>query len=240
MNINKFMARVDRVLGLSAMRLQKYFPTIHTILVDDTLPIFSQFIPMTYQFSLDLNAQAAEQVYGMEQIYYLKDPYLMANKIEVISVEDVTGTNSFSDWNSQPATFSTEDMVIFGEMSSIRSQLGMSFKAFDFIGGNRIKLKGFNGYEQVEIIVKIPYQNMGAVPQSAAIAFEKLALLDIKMALYAELKHYDKLETADGNIDLKIDSWEDAGTQRDELLDNWANKAILDQALGNKKIMQYE
>ena len=44
---------------------------------------------------------------------------------------------------------------------------------------------------------------------------------------------YDKLSTADGEIDLKIDDWANAEEQRQELLDSWRNKAFPNSVINN-------
>ena len=48
----------------------------------------------------------------------------------------------------------------------------------------------------------------------------------IKILLWNELKLYNKLESADGSIDLQIDDWANAESERSDLLNDWRNKAF--------------
>jgi hypothetical protein len=211
------------------MNLDKYYPLILETLTEDTLSVFSQFAPYSYTMDVNLNDQTPVRAPNGGDIYYLKNAFLDKHGIEVISIEDVMGSDSFTDWNEQPATFNVEDIILYGAASNIRSQLNLSSKGFEFVSPNRVRLLGYRGYETVKMTVKIPYPNFGAVAQSFSIALEELAILDVKIVLYAELKHYQNLDTADGQIDLKIDDWADAYDKRLELLADWRNKAITNQ-----------
>ena len=56
----------------------------------------------------------------------------------------------------------------------------------------------------------------------------ELALLDVKENLYPIFKNYTNLSTAIGNIDLKIESWESAESERKELINTWNSTYHLD------------
>lgn len=226
MDINFFMKKVVTQLGFPALSLEKYYPAIKEILINDTLPVFSQFFPYEYVMEKNLTEMRHEKGDGGSEIYYIRDQFLEDNNLEIISVRDVTGTSHFDEWNAPLHSFNVEAMILEGVASGIRSGLNISTKSFQFLPPNRLKLRGYGGAEKVYITLKIPYPNFGAVPPSVGIELEKLAKLDIKCWLYPELRMYDKLETADGAIDLKIDDWADAQKERDDLLYDWRNKAF--------------
>ena len=117
-------------------------------------------------------------------------------------------------------------MILEGAASNVRSALNISTKHFKFLPPNRIALKGYNGASDLRIVVKVPYPNFGAVPQSLQLPMEELAKLDIKLLLYPELKMYDEMDTADSRINLKLDGWDNAERERMELLNDWRNKAF--------------
>lgn len=226
MDINKLIRKMVRQLGLASLSLEKYYPTIQEILMEDTLSTFSQFFPYEYTFSMDLTEQ--DYICGEDgsRIYYLKDPWLEKNNLDIIGIMAVEGASMFQQWNAPLQTFNIDAMILEGAASSLRSQLNISTKGFKFLPPNRVKLWGYGGYSDVKFVVKVPYPNIGYVPYGVSIAFEQLAKLDIKAGLYPELKMYDKLQSADGEIDLKIDDWADAEKERQELLDEWRNKAF--------------
>lgn len=225
MDINFLMKQCIVQLGLPALSMEKYYPQIKEILMTDTLPTFSQFFPYTYIMKLDLTKMKYSNIGDGWEIYYLRDKFLEDNGLDVISVIDVSGASYFDTWNAPLPTFDVEAMIIEGAASSIRSQLNISNKAFEFMPPNRLKLKGYSGTGEVFVTCKVPYPNVGTVPMSVSIPLTTLAKLDIKCWLYPELKMYNQLETADGTIDLKIDDWADAPSERANLLDDWMNKA---------------
>lgn len=229
MDINRLMRKIDRHLGITTLSLDKFLPQIQDVLVDDTLRTLSQFFPYDYQFVLDLGEQSktAFHISGDEYIYYIKDKYLDADdSIDIISIRQVEGAGSFEQWNAPLQTFNIDAMILEAQASNIRSLANISTKAFKFLPPNRIQLKGFGSHEKVHIIAKINYPSWGHVPESYSIAAEQLAKLDVKIFLWNTLKLYDKMESADGAIDLKIDDWANAENERQELLDGWRNKAF--------------
>jgi hypothetical protein len=226
MDINKFMRKCIRHLGLPALSLEKYYPAILEVLQEDTLSVFSQFFPYTYILSKDLSKEKGVKAPDYGEIYYIRDKFLEDNNLDIISVEQVEGASFFSDWNAPLQTFNVDAMILEAAASNIRSQLNISTKSFEFMPPNRLKLRGYKGYEDIRIKVKIPYPNFGTVPIAIEEPLLELAKLDIKLLLYPELKMYDKLDTADGSIDLKLDGWENAEVERKDLIAEWRNKAF--------------
>lgn len=224
MDINKLVKKIVRHLGLASLSLEKYYPSIQEILTEDTLSTFSQYFPYEYTFSKDLSKDYTVEADG-SKMYYINDPFIEQNNLNIISVMAVEGASAFQDWNAPLQTFNVDAMILEGLASNIRSQLNISTKSMKFFPPNRLRCRGFDGYSDVKIVVKLPYPNIGYVPESVGEQFFKLAKLDIKIFLYQELKLYDNLQSADGEINLKIDSWADAESDRENLLNEWMNKA---------------
>ena len=59
-------------------------------------------------------------------------------------------------------------------------------------------------------------------------SFYKLAVLDVKGALYPTIKHYTGLETSLGRIELQIEDWQNAAQDRKDLLNEWDENYLLD------------
>jgi hypothetical protein len=49
----------------------------------------------------------------------------------------------------------------------------------------------------------------------------QLAVVDIEEYLYNKLKRMDNLDVGIGNIQLKLDDWQDAASRKREMLDTW-------------------
>lgn len=226
MDINKFMKKCIRHLGLAALSLEDYYPAILETLQEDTLSSFSQFFPYQYIIHKDLSKEAAVESFNGGHIYYLRDEYLEENNIDIISVMDVQGASYYQEWNAPLQTFNVDAMILEGAASNIRSLINISTKNFKFMPPNRIFLKGYGSAQDLKIMVKIPYPNFGAVPESLSFNMEELAKLDIKILLYPELKMYDQFDTAESTINLKLDGWESAERDRNDLINEWRNKAF--------------
>lgn len=228
MDINRLMRKINRHLGLSALQLEQFYPLIQETLMDDTLRTLAQFFPYEYRIKMNLSETSDGVNLGNgEYIYYLTDKYIESNEnIDIISVRSVTGAGTFEQWNAPLQTFNIDAMILEAAASNIRSLANISTKSFKFLPPNRIQLKGFGSHDTIYVVCKVTYPSWGAVPESISIAAEQLAKLDVKIALWNELKLYDKLESADGAIDMKIDEWAGAEKEREDLLDNWRNRAF--------------
>jgi hypothetical protein len=64
-------------------------------------------------------------------------------------------------------------------------------------------------------------ESLSTIPDTAFTNFRDLAELDIKEFLYNRLKRKNNLDIGIGNIDLKIDDWQDAGREKKDLLKDW-------------------
>jgi hypothetical protein len=220
------MKTIIRKLGLAALDLEDFYPLIEETLKGNTLSTFSQFFPYSYIITKDLSKERCEVWPDFSRVYYLSDRFLDDNRIDIISVQRVDGASSFLDYNAPLQRFNIDEMILEGVASNVRSLMNISTRGFEFMPPNRIKLIGYSGTEEVKITVKIPYPSFGAVPESLSIVMEKLAILDVKLVLYPELKQYENLDSYDGQIDLKISDWGDAESQRDQLIEDFRNKGF--------------
>ena len=71
-------------------------------------------------------------------------------------------------------------------------------------------------------------KNLNSITTTMEESFHNLAVLDVKDALYQMMKHYNEIQTAYGNINMKIDDWQSAADQRKQLLDDWDNMYQMD------------
>ena len=101
---------------------------------------------------------------------------------------------------------------------------------FTFLPPDGFRLYNMNSFaDSVEIEMNLMHhQDLFTIPMTARTSFYKLALLDMKMYLYNLLKHYTNIETAYGRIDLKIDDWQGAEDQRNDLIEKWDDTYHLD------------
>ena len=74
------------------------------------------------------------------------------------------------------------------------------------------------------------YKSLQSIRPTAEESFFTLAVLDVKENLYGLVKHYQNIQTAYGNVELKIDDWQNAESERKELLNQWDDSYHLDLA----------
>jgi len=60
-------------------------------------------------------------------------------------------------------------------------------------------------------------------------SFYELAVLDVEDMLYQVMKHYSNINSVYGNIELKLDEWGNASSERKQLLDEWETNFHIDE-----------
>ena len=89
----------------------------------------------------------------------------------------------------------------------------------------------YNAYSCSKLVIELGFEHdktLASIPETAREEFLKLALLDVKENLYPTLKQYTEINTAIGNINLKLDDWASAEQDRKELIDKWDDVYHLD------------
>ena len=93
------------------------------------------------------------------------------------------------------------------------------------------KLFLYNMYSSSTIVLELGFEHdksLASIPETARESFIHLALLDVKSNLYPTMKMYSELNTAIGNINLKLDDWQNADSAREELINKWDDTYHLD------------
>ena len=99
---------------------------------------------------------------------------------------------------------------------------------FDYLGENKIKLYG---YPKTILTFKVAAEHDPSgetIEDSCYDSFMELATLDMKMFLYNNLKLYEGIPTAFGQISLKVEDYQSAEADKNALLNDWRDKFHLD------------
>ena len=86
-------------------------------------------------------------------------------------------------------------------------------------------------YSSSKVVIELGFEHdksLASIPETASESFMELALLDLKDNLYPTIKQYTDIQTAIGNINFKMDNWENAESDRKELLNRWDDVYHLD------------
>lgn len=71
-------------------------------------------------------------------------------------------------------------------------------------------------------------KSLASISPTQEESFYNLAVLDVKDMLYQSLKHYNDVQSAYGNISMKLDDWQSAAADRKQLLDDWESVYHMD------------
>jgi len=99
---------------------------------------------------------------------------------------------------------------------------------FDYLGENKIKLYG---YPKTILTFKVAAEHDPSgetIEDSCYDSFMELATLDMKTFLYNNLKLYEGIPTAFGQISLKVEDYQSAEADKNALLNDWRDKFHLD------------
>ena len=87
------------------------------------------------------------------------------------------------------------------------------------------------GYPKTVLVFKVAAEHDAdgeSIPESCYDSFMELAILDVKEVLYNHLKLYSPMPSAHGQIDLKIDDYQSAAADKEQLLDKWRDTYHVD------------
>lgn len=99
-----------------------------------------------------------------------------------------------------------------------------------YLGYNKIQLFDFPKDSCVHFIVECEHDLSGeTIPESCRESFIQLATLDVQIKLYADLKNRTNVGSGYKDVQLKIDDWANAKSERKELVKQWTETYHLDE-----------
>lgn len=238
MNMSKVVSSIKASLGLYGITLPfkdgitgEPTPTesiIMNVLTTITIPLYSQFQPWIREGDCSVaQLKCIDKRKGiyllpafltMTPVMYVSDIYLPMhnNRGTYGDIAPAYGINR----SVQGVIASQEYMMLAGQMRAEPS--------FDYLGDNKIRLYG---YPKTMLTFRVACEhepNGESIPDGCYDSFMELAMLDMKMFLYNNLKLYDKIPTAFGEINLRIDDYSNAEGDRNALLEKWRDVFHLD------------
>lgn len=238
MNMSKVISSLKMGLGLYGITLpfkddvtNKPVPTekvINDVLTTITIPEYSEFVPWIREYDADLSKM---KVVDQNQSIYMLHPYLTITPIKyVISVRIPQYNNRGSFGDVAPAygiNRSVQGVITSQAYMMLAGQM-RSEPTFDYLGENKIKLYG---YPKTVLTFKVAAEHDPSgetIEDSCYDSFMELATLDMKMFLYNNLKLYEGIPTAFGQISLKVEDYQSAEADKNALLNDWRDKFHLD------------
>lgn len=233
MNLSNIITRIKLKLGLLniATPFENLDNTIITILNEVTIPTFSIYYPV--KESLTLNTYDLELL-EKDAIYekYLLPEFKARKLLYVFDVKYDTSMLSGLGYygGGMPLLEGNllSQVMLANAGASLMNHM-IPKMTFKFEAPRTLYI--YNAYSSSKVVLDLGFEHdksLASIPETCREEFFKLALLDVKENLYPTLKQYTELNTAIGNINLKLDDWANAEDQRRELVEKWDDTYHLD------------
>ena len=236
---NHLMRLIKSRLGIYTVRLPLTDKDLYdAVIIDATLPQFSIFCPHRHMQIINTDISQIPDDELMNNNTYspanllirIPNPFgyrkiLGVNRIgPYISLSGMTMSSSYETMEAY------QDLAIGQSIANLASTM-MPPKTFEFLPPDKVRLyNNFSFTTLVEAEVFYYHHNeLHTIPDTARDSFFKLALLDMKVFLYNNLKIYNEMETAFGKLNLKVDDWSNAEQERSDLIQKWEDTYHLDQ-----------
>lgn len=235
MNISTLVTRIKMKIGIYgiALPIDNLDEMIMTIITDITRPVFSTYMPWEESMFLDLDKlERIEKT--AEYVSYLLPEFTAKKLLYVKDVRyDDRSLSGLGYWGGDIPYLNgvlTQQTMISNAASKL---MGLTLPKMNFQYRAPRTIYIYNMIATHSLIFDLLFEHdksLQTISPTAEESFFKLAVLDVKENLYALIKHYNNIQTAYGNIDLKIDDWANAENERRELLDRWDETYHLDLA----------
>lgn len=235
MNLSNVVTRLKLKLGLLniATPFDNIDDVICTIINEVTLPVFSLYCPYKQTITMSTNDLEKLEKRELYTKYLIPESLFSARKI--IYVFDVryddscmSGLGYYGGGMPLMTGNIINQAMLANASSKLLSQM-IPKMTFKYEAPRTLFI--YNLYSSSKITVDFGFEqdkSLASIPETARESFMDLAILDLKENLYPTLKMYSEINTAIGNINLKIDDWANAESDRKELINKWDDTYHMD------------
>ena len=233
MNMSSVLTRIKLSLGLMAIStpFENIDETISDIIKDITLPVFSLYNPCKDMITISTSEMQRVDKTEQYQIYLLPE-FANRNLLYVFDVRYDDSCLSGIGYYGGGMPLMTGNVINQTLLSNAGANLmSQMIPKLTFKYEKPRKLYLYNLYASSKIILELGFEHdksLASIPETARESFMQLATLDVKANLYPTMKMYTEINTAIGNINLKLDDWANAESARDELINKWDDTFHLD------------
>lgn len=205
--------------------------TIMTIINEITIPVFSVYYPVKESIVLNTyDLELLEKTSTSEK--YLLPEFKTRKLLYLFDVRYDTSVLSGLGYYGGGMPLMQGNLINQAMLANAGAQLmNYMIPKMTFSFEHPRTLTIYNAYSSSKIVIDLGFEHdrsLASIPETCREEFFKLALIDVKENLYPTLKHYNELNTAIGNINLKIDDWQNAEDARRELIEKWDDTYHLD------------
>jgi hypothetical protein len=226
MNISDLLTSIKMDLGIYGLKLPFDNPdkALMDVIKLKTLTTFSIFEPKIEKIIIDSNNVKILQNSYEELILVLPNIYPDRQMVYVrrVNMRNTLMGNGYL----APVFDGTISTYLDVAMCQANADLVSTMTppiTFKFEPPNILHIYNFSSaYGKLDVEVGFTHpDNLTTIPLSSWESFLELATLDVKKFLYNAMKHYTEIQSAFGTISLKIDDWQNAESERRDLVERW-------------------
>lgn len=237
MNISEVINDIKLTLGLNTIALPFKDSTENIIseIMKTSIRTFSRYKPLIKEgYEEKKRLRSPDDNAKKNCIYYLP-PSLTTTPVQYADAYVASATNQdgeiltnsftvgspfvgFGSYYPQDILNATQTGAAINKYAGITASTPTS----KWLGYNKIQLYNFPENIFVRFVVKCEHDLSGeTIPETCVEAFTQLAVLDVQRTLYNNLKNMVNVGGAFKEVNIKIDDWSNAESQRRELIDKW-------------------
>ncbi len=201
---------------------------LQEVIENTTIPEYSQFVPWLREGNCDVKTLKCVDKYNGEYMLPLiltMTPVMWVNDVHLPYL-NTRGT--FGDVAPAYGINRSIQGVLTAQAYMMDAGQMRAEPTFKYMGHNRIRLYG---WPKTVLTFEVACQhmpNLETIEEGCRDSFMQLATLDCKEFMWNTLKNYTPIVTAHGNHEIKIDEYQQASGQREELLEKWRDTYHVD------------
>lgn len=230
------LKRLKMSLGIYSIKLPVSDDELYKDVIEDTtIPVFSTYVPYEYSMIADLNELRVSDRYSVDDSSLISNIYQIPNLFKKQRLTGINNIRPYIEFNGMMMTSSYETIDSYQVLATGQGLANLSSamvppQTWKFLPPNRFQIFNQVLYNN-KVYIDLTYTHspeLFTIPETARESFFNLALLDCKSYLWNALRYYTTVQTAFGQMDLKIDAWENAESDRRDLLNQWDESYHLD------------
>lgn len=233
MNLSELLTSIKMDLGIYGLALpfKNADEALYDVLKLKTLKTFSPFSPQIIDMTIDLKELVCLKALYTQSKYELPDIF---GDRRILYIQNVMPRTKLLGNGYLTSTYDDSVASYEGLMMTQANANLVSFAAppitFKFEAPNIMYLYNFaTSYGELDIALAIEHApSLHSINPTTWQTFYELASYDIQAFLYNTLKHYSEIQTAYGSINLKIDDWSSAASERKDMLEKVKDTYHLD------------
>lgn len=235
MNMSDLLSVIKMDLGFHMFTLPLENPdqALVDVIEMKTIRTFSQYFPHKVDHIYELTTLEKTRETFKETTFILPSVYGDNTLMAITGVEPWNEMYNGSYFGGSPLV--TNSINLYGD--TMMAQAGYDLLStvsppfsYKFIPPNKLTIFNTSSFtNKVKIFMAYRHpNNLVTIRPTMEEAFTELARLDVKIFLFNSLKHYDNIQTAYGSINLRIEDWSGAESERKDLLSRWEDEFHLD------------